>query len=65
MARTPVKQISYQVGYNNEELGIPLYAEGSYYSSIRKAKKALREVRKQHPDAFVVRVTEERLGEEG
>jgi hypothetical protein len=63
MAQTPLKQVSYQVGYNNERDGIPFYVEGRYYNTIRQARAARREQQKTHPDAFVVKVTEERMTE--
>ena len=61
MARTPVKQISYTVNYHNEEDEIPFYYLNGYHGSLRKAKKALQQEKKKYPDAFVVRVTEERI----
>ena len=53
MARTPVKQISYTLGCAHHD-GYPIYILGSFYDSKRK----------QHPDAFVVKVTEERMLED-
>ena len=64
MARTPAKRIYYTVNYHNEEDGIPFYCLNGYDGSLRKARKAIQQEKKKHPDAFVVRVTEERMRED-
>ena len=64
MPRTPLKQISYTMGCRNQD-GFPLYILGSYYESKRKARQALQKERQWHPGAFLVKVTEERIPEEG
>ena len=64
MASTPIKQTFYMVCYHDKKHDIPFYPSGGFHSAIDTAKKALQREKKKHPRAFVVKVTEERIGVE-